>query len=523
MLVADKPFNCEQGPRSTNWICQTCHENGDESVVGERVIKLSGCTFPIQARKISKEAKEAWRLFTTINPKDCRQSVGGHLAAARRLQVQEPQIDVPSSPLEPSGDGVKKSLVVCLSIGKSRQEGQVNRRDCHRNNQDWSITLNRPPTPPESLADSHDVANQSGKPSPLKPHFTQAQEMHDQTRHEWNQVSRRPSEASDSLGKQNTLAEGSDEGVSIVSSTTRKKRKLHRGLKHRPASPIPMATPDEVHPPKRLKVDSSFHSNETLLENWTNTAKRRPSEGASISERAGSEGAISSSFTLVQPVSALSSTSPVGELIHATERQDSIEVSEEISTSTKDLGTHSIGLHLSDTNNKSRKESSIELDQGLPEEIPTVVDQNLTEDASLGAKQPLSDSQTAESNPDPRGQRPEEPSTANQQVDRIAPIMEHQPHSLVIVEHPIYNAYDRELQTSLTAATALGFPAPQAWYNSTQTLWKEIHATMSDDSSSDIQCNGEIVHGACDEGTTQQQGTPNIEMHVSQPQTLSQS
>ncbi|KAL9098888.1 MAG: hypothetical protein Q9163_005532 [Psora crenata] len=282
LLVDDKPFNCEKGPDSTNWICQTCHENGDESIVEKGVIKLGNCTFPIQARQIPKETKEAWRLFTTVSPRGCRRSAGGHLAAARNQKEQDHQLDTASSPLESTGNGREKSLTASLSVGKSLNggsedvENSVMFPNLLRNTQEWSITPNRPPTPPESDADNQDGTNESAEVS-------QPQDAHNQRPDQSHGFSKRPSEVGDSHFKENTLV-GDGGNVMSTTSTTKKKRRLHRGLKDTPQSP-------SLPPSKKPKPDLLFYTNEELMDKWTNTAKWRASESVDVAENGSAKGA----------------------------------------------------------------------------------------------------------------------------------------------------------------------------------------------------------------------------------------
>ena len=276
LLAADKAFDCNQGPRSANWICQTCHDNGDESVVDERVIKLSGCSFPTQAKHISKSEKEAWRLFASISPKNARRSSGGHLAAAReRLAQRHEPTEFPAI-MKSIEEAPKKSLKVVLKLGQPKKAGPPARSDASlfpnlaRNNQDWSITPNRPPTPPESSAGG------SAKASPVKSNFAPPPKLPAQSQDRLAAISRQPGQVSDMHDNQTALGEA-DDGLSIISSHQKKRKRLYRGLKHRALSPGETVSRGDDRLTKGWTLDSSFQSNEDLLEKWTISAQRRAS------------------------------------------------------------------------------------------------------------------------------------------------------------------------------------------------------------------------------------------------------
>ncbi|KAL9129995.1 MAG: hypothetical protein Q9217_001717 [Psora testacea] len=509
-----KPFNCEQGPKSANWICQTCHENGDESIVHERVIKLSGCTFPIQAKKISKEAKEAWRLFTTVSPKDSRQSAGGHLAAARKQQAQIRQPSVPSSPTRPSGNGPKKSLIVCLSVGNSQKDEQSRRRDSNvfpnlvSNGQDWSITPNRPPTPPESVSDSQDVANRSCKASPVKPNFAQPQDIQDQRLNESYKTSRQASEVSNLHGRQAAQIEEDDGEVSVISTTARKKRRLHRGLKERPSSP-PVAPSSADDPPtKKLKLDPSFHSNGNLLEKWTNTAKSRAPELTMTSETAGTKDANLASLSTHQPDGASRSILPLQEMVDVPAGQPLVGVMEEPSRFAEEAVVHPIYPTSGQAKVKLPKVPPMGLDGTAAEEPSIHGKQNPAVDPLIESNQMPSDQQTANGNPSLPDGAAEEMLKESENVESVAvetiddrsgfergedevvqstpkSAVNDKPQLLVVEADPIYNGTNATVRESLKEAAAHNFPPPHAWSNSTRASWDSVHALRGSQPTSD--------------------------------------
>ena len=495
LLVADQPFNCEQGPKSTNWICQTCHENGDESIVGERVIKLSGCTFPVQAKKISKEAKEAWRLFATGNPKDCRQSAGGHLAAARKQQAQDHQ-----SPFASRGNAPTRSLMVCLRIGKPQKGGRAPRRDSNmfpnllRNYQDWSITPNRPPTPPESVGDTQEIVNRSGKPSPVTSHFTQPKDITGlQLPSRSAASSRRPSELSSTIGKQNNRDQEDDDDVTIISTMPRKKRRLHRGLKERPAPPFVARGVVDAHSIKGLKPKSSFHNNEDLLEKWTKIAERRASESANSAENASIDHA-NPSLAPTQQYHASRGVSPPRQTKDVVEGQLSVQVMQGPSSVAEDALVQPMPPVSAKTERERPRWSLMGLDGSNEELSPMEVDQSMPADAASESKQTPSDQRPVESGPNLPIEDSCKISQNSQRMDgatvettndqpkpkRNASAFVHfkpksagkeQARALVIEEDPVFNGKSALVRKSLELAATQHFNPPHAYSNSTRESW----------------------------------------------------
>lgn len=224
------------------------------------------------SQKPTRAEKNAWIAFELTHPKNCRRSEGGHLAAAEKVEKVETQAEKPS-------------LLVILKIpkGKAALEDEIEAASSSLSNRasgngEWSTTVNRPPTPPESVmggADAHVSSNQpspwvsSFPGSPLKstPVDTFASEP----------ASRRGSEQS--KNSVITTADAKDGNA----SSPRKRRRLHRGLKDKTEFPLSPETATFEPAKKAVKLDTRFQTNENLLAKFNTSAERRSSDDRSPS------------------------------------------------------------------------------------------------------------------------------------------------------------------------------------------------------------------------------------------------
>ena len=219
------------------------------------------------SQKPTRVEKNAWIAFELTHPKNCRRSEGGHLAAAEKVEKVEKQAPQPSLLVIlkiPKGNLVSEDEVEAASASLSNRAS---------GNGEWSTTVNRPPTPPESVmggADAHGSSNQpspwvaSFPGSPLKstPLNTFASEP----------ASRRGSEQSKNSIV--TTADVKDENT----LSPRKRRRLHRGLKDTTEFPLSPETSTFEPAKKAVKLETRFQTNENLLAKFNTSAERRSSD-----------------------------------------------------------------------------------------------------------------------------------------------------------------------------------------------------------------------------------------------------
>ncbi|KAG8534154.1 uncharacterized protein KY384_000998 [Bacidia gigantensis] len=304
LLSADKPFDCEAGHVSPHWICKTCRQNGDNSIVGDRVIKLPDCSFPL---KPSKQEKVAWVAFISIYGKDGRRSEGGHLAGSnKRLEISETPKPVPVDKKAVE----KPSLIVHLKIGKPREAESDNKVEPPavssppQMGDQWSTTVNRPPTPPDSIAEAQSIVGASNKTSPVDLDFQSSSVDQPKSRAPDHQNSTEK-ERHETTRKSPAVVEIEDDDITILTAAPRKRRRLHQGLREgeetdlsaedqtgltieQSAEPASEKSDDKKILESTLLVDKTpkirpaSHSNDALLEKWISTAERRKSQDQTL-------------------------------------------------------------------------------------------------------------------------------------------------------------------------------------------------------------------------------------------------